>query len=167
MEVFAAGHLGDRLQRLFVEPHIERIVFRLDRRTLQRPKADGKHAHATLGRHLRDFERIRPGRAAAVAQQNDDARGVGTQCDRLSRFFRLGLARTIDRRRATTLAARPRLTGNHRFDVDSIVGKKHRERQDEPAAGRGGALQLEAIDRCQHVGLAVCRRLHHGSGAGE
>ena len=54
-----------------------------------------------------------------------------------------------------------------RLDVHAVFRETACEREDQAAAGRGRALQLEAVDRLHHVLLVLGRRLHHIGGAGE
>jgi hypothetical protein len=55
----------------------------------------------------------------------------------------------------------------HGLEVEPVVREQHAERKDQAAAGGGRTLQLEAVDRRQHVLLVVGRCLNDGGGAGK
>ena len=71
VEVFAAGQVGDRLQRLLVEAHAHRPAFGADDLAARRADADRVDAHAAVGGHARRLDRIGAGRRLAVGEQDD------------------------------------------------------------------------------------------------
>ena len=64
------------LQRLFVEPDVDRPSLEADRSAFDRPEPDRENLHAALRGHPRGVERIGAGRSPPIAQQDDDAGGV-------------------------------------------------------------------------------------------
>src|SRR5207237_9850820 len=54
-----------------------------------------------------------------------------------------------------------------RLDVDTLLRKERGERDDDAAADRGVAVELQPVDRGDQVVALVRRLLYHHRGAGE
>jgi len=135
------------------------MIAAIDRFQLQRATATGSGLILSLGMLFPDDGldlesvalQMRPAGVSLDSSRRDGLHG-GT--------LGLLLAPLLDRHR-------PAARAHCRLEVEAFVRKQHAECVKEPAAGRGGALQLEAVDRVEHVLPVLGWRLHDGGGAGE
>ena len=176
-EKLGAGGLGHFLQSLFIDPGVERKTFKARNKTIRRPKGHGVDTHPFGSRPLGHLDRIGPGGAATIGQQDHRPRRV--------RPHRHGLGRLCSPCGRTLVQRSPRLsaplrgqaarlelgTVQHRLQVNGRFGQQGVQRHQQATAGGRAALQLKAVDgRQQFVflvrhalhQLGVARKRHHG-----
>jgi hypothetical protein len=153
VRVLRFGDGGDRFQGCLVESHEDGHAVDI-RRSTALAATDGVHAHAALGGHLRCLQGIGAHGAPAVAHEHDRAGRVRARGHRRE-LLAGGLASGPERHCARAqgeAAVEDRL-----LQVDARVRQEHRQGEQQSAADRRLALQLEAIDGCDKL-LAIFRR---------
>ena len=154
---------ADVLQRLLVQPHAHAPAFEADGLAAGGADTHRVDADAALGRHLGGVERVGARGALAIGQHDDGGRVVAARGH--GREGRLVGLPDVPAVLACT-AGEVALAGDV-LDLDAVVREQRGQAQDDAAAGGGAALQLEAVDRGDHIVAAGGGRLHHRGGTGE
>ena len=111
------------------------------------------------------IERIGARRPAAIAHQDNGARGVGTGSNwRELLLFRL--ARRIQATTARGIARQP-TRKNQRLQIDASIGEERCEGNIEGATRGRAGLQLEPADSREEILPILGRRLHERCGPAE